>query len=88
MGMLVEKPCAWCTGSGEVMVGKTLETKQKCDVCNGAGYFRMDSSATTCPDCQGTGEARESQTFLSVIVGSERRCSRCNGTGWVMPPRR
>jgi DnaJ-class molecular chaperone len=88
MGMLVERPCGWCGGSGDILVGTTLGTKEKCDVCNGAGYLRIDSSATTCPDCQGTGEASESQTFLSVIVGSERRCSRCNGTGWAVPPRR
>ena len=70
------------------MVGTTSGTREKCDVCNGAGHLRMDSSATACPECQGTGEASESQSFLSVIIGSERRCSRCNGTGWVVPRRR
>jgi DnaJ-class molecular chaperone len=88
MGRLVEKPCAWCGDSGEVVVGTAPETKQRCDVCNGAGHLRVDNTATACPDCQGTGEASESQTFLSVIVGSERRCSRCNGAGWVVLPRR
>ncbi len=60
-------------------------TKEKCDVCGGLGHSVMDSDTIACPDCDGTGEVTESEGLLDVILGSERRCPRCKGTGWAMP---
>jgi DnaJ-class molecular chaperone len=45
----------------------------------------MDSDTPACPDCGATGEVTESEGLLDVILGSERRCPRCKGTGWAMP---
>jgi DnaJ-class molecular chaperone len=85
MGSPVQRPCSWCSGSGEVRTGPASATREKCDVCRGLGYLVMDSDAFACPECGGTGEVTESEGLLDVILGSERRCPRCKGTGWAMP---
>jgi len=85
MGTPVQRPCSWCDGSGEVLLGAASDTKGKCDVCGGLGHAVMGSDTIACLDCKGTGEVTESQGLLDVILGSERRCPRCKGTGWAMP---
>jgi DnaJ-class molecular chaperone len=85
MGTAVQRPCSWCSGSGEVRTGPASATKEKCDVCGGLGYSVMDSDTFACRECDGTGEVTESKGLLDVILGSERRCPRCKGTGWAMP---
>ena len=85
MGSPVQRPCSWCSGSGEVRTGPASATREKCDVCGGRGHLVMDSDTPACPDCGATGEVTESEGLLDVILGSERRCPRCKGTGWAMP---
>jgi molecular chaperone DnaJ len=50
-----------------------------CEACNGNGT-EPGSKRETCPTCQGRGEVRFSQGFLTVA----RTCSRCGGEGEVV----
>jgi molecular chaperone DnaJ len=61
----------------------TVRTAVECEVCHGSGAAE-GTSATTCPDCQGTGEQRlVRQTMLGQIV-SASVCRRCQGQGQIV----
>ncbi len=49
MGTPVQRPCSWCSGSGEVRTGPASATKEKCDVCGGLGHLMMDSDYDCLP---------------------------------------
>jgi DnaJ-class molecular chaperone len=85
MGSPVNRTCSWCGGSGQVDAGPTSPAKARCGVCAGLGYSVMGSDTIACPLCQGSGEANEAGGLLDVILGHDRPCPRCKGTGWVMP---
>ncbi|MDL2307326.1 molecular chaperone DnaJ [Desulfovibrio sp. OttesenSCG-928-C06] len=50
-----------------------------CDECNGSGAA-PGTSATVCPDCQGSGQIRRSQGFFQL----QMPCPRCNGEGRII----
>lgn len=85
MGTEIHRTCSWCGGSGEVDAGPTSPAKAKCSVCAGRGYSVMDSDTIVCPLCEGSGEACEAGGLLDVILGHDRPCPACKGTGWTMP---
>jgi molecular chaperone DnaJ len=51
----------------------TVQREVSCSQCNGSGI----ESATTCPDCGGTGKTRTSKGFFQVT----NTCRTCGGTG-------
>lgn len=71
----------------EIASGITKQIKVKklvaCDACNGSG-MKKGSEASTCPQCQGSGEVREvSQSIFGRFVNITI-CSRCNGKGTII----
>ncbi|MFL2524000.1 MAG: molecular chaperone DnaJ [Candidatus Azotimanducaceae bacterium] len=50
-----------------------------CDDCGGSGA-KPGTSASTCPDCHGSGEIRVSQGFFSL----QQTCPRCGGRGEII----
>src|ERR1051325_10040244 len=52
---------------------------EHCEVCHGSGAAE-GSQPTRCTTCQGSGQVRYQQAFLSVL----RTCSTCRGTGRVI----
>lgn len=67
----------------EALEGKksTVEVRkqEKCSVCKGSGA-KPGTSPTTCPDCGGTGQIRQSRGLFSVST----TCPRCGGRGSVI----
>lgn len=71
----------------EIALGITKQIKVKklvaCDACNGSG-MKKGSEASTCPQCQGSGEVREvSQSIFGRFVNITT-CSRCSGKGTII----
>lgn len=62
-------------------IEKTIKVPrwQSCDVCHGDGA-EPGTSATTCPNCKGTGHVRFQQGFFSV----SKTCGKCHGTGKII----
>jgi molecular chaperone DnaJ len=52
---------------------------ETCDTCHGNGAA-PGTSATTCPQCRGTGQLRYQQGFFTVA----RTCGQCRGAGKVI----
>ena len=64
---------------------KTLEFRRLeiCDVCEGSGAAE-GSQPVTCPECNGSGEIRQtSQTFMGTVV-RQSPCPRCGGKGKII----
>ena len=64
---------------------KTLQIQRidVCDKCAGSGAAQ-GSSATTCPDCNGTGQVSTHQRTLLGVMQVQRPCSRCGGKGTII----
>ncbi len=54
--------------------------QDSCSVCGGSGS-EPGFTATTCPDCQGTGQVTVLQRTPLGSMRTARTCSRCNGKG-------
>ena len=52
---------------------------ETCETCSGSGAA-PGTSATTCPQCRGTGQLRYQQGFFTVA----RTCGQCRGTGRII----
>ena len=52
--------------------------KSPCKACDGTGS--EDKKTTTCPDCNGSGQAMYRQGFMTF----SQTCQRCNGTGQII----
>ena len=67
----------------DVLTGKeygiSFHRKEICEVCRGSGA-KSGSSATTCPDCQGSGQVRISQGFFTMAT----TCRCCRGEGIIV----
>jgi molecular chaperone DnaJ len=62
----------------------SVRTAVRCDACGSTGA-EPGTSATTCPDCGGTGEVRVvRQTVLGQMM-SASVCRRCSGQGQYLP---
>jgi molecular chaperone DnaJ len=71
----------------EIASGVTKQLKVKklvaCNDCNGSG-LKKGSEASTCPQCQGSGEIREvSQSLFGRFV-NVTTCPRCGGRGTII----
>ena len=64
---------------------KTLQIQRidVCDKCAGSGAA-TGSSATTCPDCNGSGQVSSQQRTLLGVMQIQRPCSRCGGKGTII----
>ena len=60
---------------------RTIEVPRQavCGSCDGSGCA-AGSSPQTCPECQGAGQVRFSQGFISIA----RPCNRCGGSGSII----
>ena len=72
---------------GEIYTGTTLKVSVHkytgCDQCDGTGS-RDGEGYQTCPNCNGTGEVRQTtRTFLGQFVNIAT-CANCDGTGYVI----
>jgi len=56
-----------------------IPRQESCETCHGSGAA-PGTSATTCPQCRGTGQLRYQQGFFTVA----RTCGQCRGTGKVI----
>lgn len=56
---------------------------ETCDSCHGNGA-QPGTTADKCPQCQGSGQLRFSQSTLLGTFISTQTCSRCRGTGKVI----
>jgi molecular chaperone DnaJ len=64
---------------------KELEFRrlEVCEVCEGSGAAE-GSEPVTCPECNGSGEIRQtSQTFMGTVV-RQSPCPRCGGKGQII----
>ena len=57
-----------------------VQTRVKCEACEGSGSQDKNQSAQTCPNCQGSGKVRARQGFFLI----ERTCPTCGGQGRVI----
>ena len=57
-----------------------VQTRVKCEACEGSGSQDKNQSAQTCPNCQGSGKVRAQQGFFLI----ERTCPTCGGQGRVI----
>ncbi|RAV33106.1 molecular chaperone DnaJ [Corynebacterium heidelbergense] len=62
----------------------TVDTAVECDVCEGSGSASK-GPAEVCPTCSGSGQVMEVQSSILGRVQVARPCSRCSGTGEVIP---
>lgn len=62
----------------------TVDTAVLCDVCDGTGS-KTKSAPETCPTCHGQGQVMEIQQSILGRVQVARACSRCQGTGEIIP---
>jgi molecular chaperone DnaJ len=62
----------------------TVRLPATCDTCAGRGTA-PGTEPTTCVDCQGTGELRRVRQSLLGQVVTSVACSRCGGTGEMIP---
>lgn len=69
--------CAYCRGTG-VSPGSRLT----CTSCGGVGQVAIPEGAVACPDCGGSGWAKD-----GMWSGSPLPCGRCRGKGVVAPAR-
>ena len=56
-----------------------IRKKEQCAPCNGNGVEKGTSSST-CPDCGGLGQVRQSRGIFSINAP----CSRCSGSGQII----
>jgi molecular chaperone DnaJ len=56
-----------------------IPRQETCETCNGSGAA-PGSKPTTCPQCQGRGQLRYQQGFVTVA----RTCGQCRGTGSII----
>ena len=67
----------------EAVYGKKVDISYShdvaCHVCNGSGA-EGNTKRTTCPDCKGMGQVRQSAGFMTIA----RTCSRCGGHGTII----
>lgn len=56
---------------------------EKCSDCGGSGA-KAGTSATTCPDCNGTGTVRINQRTPLGMFQTTKTCERCGGKGKVI----
>lgn len=56
-----------------------IPRQEPCETCKGSGAA-AGTTATTCPQCRGTGQLRYQQGFFTVA----RTCGQCRGTGKVI----
>ncbi|HUY23583.1 MAG TPA: molecular chaperone DnaJ [Acidimicrobiales bacterium] len=61
----------------------TLNTLAACATCDGHGA-RTGTTATSCPECQGSGELRRVRQSILGQVVTAVPCRRCGGTGEVI----
>ncbi len=61
----------------------TVLRYEKCEKCHGSGA-ENDTSKTTCPTCNGTGEVRAQQRTPFGQFVNVRPCDRCGGTGSII----
>lgn len=61
----------------------TYEKVDECPSCHGSGA-KAGTSASTCPDCGGTGQVRVTQNTFMGVVQTTRTCDRCHGTGKII----
>jgi molecular chaperone DnaJ len=67
-------------------VEKTIKFRrfETCDTCTGSGA-QPGTQTDTCPQCHGSGQIRFAQnTILGTFQGSQT-CTKCRGTGKVIP---
>ncbi|MES1951824.1 chaperone protein DnaJ [Salinisphaera sp. S4-8] len=64
------------TAIGGDTVEIRIPTLEQCDACDGSGAEK-DSPVDTCPTCQGVGQVRIQQGFLSI----QQSCPDCHGSG-------
>ena len=57
-----------------------VQTRVKCETCEGTGSQDKNQAAQTCPNCQGSGKVRAQQGFFLI----ERTCPTCGGQGRVI----
>ncbi|HIW96278.1 MAG TPA: molecular chaperone DnaJ [Candidatus Corynebacterium gallistercoris] len=62
----------------------TVDTAVLCNVCEGTGS-KTKAAAQQCPTCHGQGEVLEVQNSILGRVQVARPCSRCGGTGEIIP---
>ncbi|MGZ3689234.1 MAG: molecular chaperone DnaJ, partial [Bdellovibrionota bacterium] len=58
----------------------TIPRTARCDVCEGSGA-KAGTQPETCPQCAGRGEQSFQQGFFAI----SRPCTRCHGTGQIIP---
>ncbi len=61
-----------------------IDTAVECDVCDGSGSASK-GPAEACPTCHGQGQVMEVQNSILGQVQVARPCSRCGGTGEIIP---
>jgi len=68
---------------GDVATGKEIpisfHRREECTACRGQGN-KGGAARATCPDCQGRGQVRFSQGFLTMAT----TCRRCGGEGAIV----
>jgi molecular chaperone DnaJ len=57
----------------------TIPRMDSCEQCHGSGS-NSGTGKTTCPTCNGYGQVRYSQGFVTIA----RTCSQCSGTGQIL----
>lgn len=62
----------------------TVDTAVICDVCDGTGS-KTKAAPVTCPTCHGSGQVMELQQSILGRVQVARTCTRCQGTGEIIP---
>ena len=61
----------------------TINRNEKCTACNGSGAA-AGTTASTCPDCGGSGQVKVTQRTPFGTISTARQCSRCGGKGKVV----
>ncbi len=69
------------TGVEKTIRYSRMET---CETCQGEGA-KPGTTADTCPQCHGQGQIRFSQNTLLGTFHSSQTCTKCRGTGKVIP---
>ena len=68
----------------DAVFGKEVELElprtETCDTCGGSGA-EPGTHATTCPQCNGTGQMQYAQNTPFGRIMTSRTCERCGGTG-------